>query len=48
MLVYLKMPDVGMQGQNEGGRLVRKEVRAREGSFFFFFLSFFLKSYIRC
>jgi len=37
MFVYLKMPDVRTQGQNEGGRLVGGEVRAREGSFFSFF-----------
>ena len=37
MFVYLKTPDMGTQGQNEGGRLVGGEVRAREGSFFFFF-----------
>jgi len=41
MFVYFKTPDVGTQGQNEGGRLVGGEVRAREGSFFFFFFSFF-------
>jgi len=41
MFVYLKMPDVGTQGQNEGGRLVGGEVRAREGSFFFSFSLFF-------
>ena len=32
MFVYLKTPDVGTQGQNEGGRLVGGEVRVREGS----------------
>jgi len=37
MFVYLKTPDMGTQGQNEGGRLVGGEVRAREGSFFLFF-----------
>jgi len=41
MFVYLKTPDVGTQGQNEGGRLVGGEARAREGSFFFFFLFLF-------
>jgi len=41
MFVYLKTPDLGTQGQNEGGRLVGGEVRAREGSFFFLFFSFF-------
>jgi len=40
MFVYLKTPDVGMQGQNEGGRLVGGEVRAREWSFFSFFFLF--------
>jgi len=37
MFVYFKTPDVGTQGQNEGGRLVGGEVRAREGFFFTFF-----------
>jgi len=32
MFVYLKTPDVGMQGQNEDGRLLGGEIRAREGS----------------
>ena len=41
MFVYLKTPDVGTQGQNEGGRLVGGEVRAREGAFFLFFFLFF-------
>jgi len=41
MFVYLKTPDVVTQGQNEGGRLVGGEVRAREGSFFSFFSFFF-------
>jgi len=40
MFVYLKTPDVGTQGQKEGGLLVGGEVRAREGSFLFLF--FFL------
>jgi len=40
MFVYLKTPDVGTQGQNEGGRLVGGEVRAREWSFFLFFFFF--------
>jgi len=40
MFVYLKTPDVETQGPNEGERLVGGEVRAREGSFYFFY--FFL------
>jgi len=45
MFVYLKTPDVGTQGQNEGGRLVGGEVRARVGSFFSLFFFFFLFSF---
>ena len=41
MFLYLKAPDVGMHGQNQGRRLVSGEVRAREGFFFFFFSFFF-------
>jgi len=37
MFVYLKMPEVGMQGQKKGQRHIGGEVRAREGFFFFFF-----------
>jgi len=37
MFVYLKRPDVGTQGQNEGGRLVGGEVNARAESFLSFF-----------
>jgi len=47
MFVYLKTPDVGMQGQNEGGGLVGGEVRARDGSFFFFFFFYIIYSLLR-
>jgi len=40
MFVYLKTPDMGMQGQNKAGCLIGGEVRAREQSFLFLFLFF--------